>query len=128
MYQNAAEVIALAVLNTICILIGGLEVMDARRWLSRLDQNFNFPIRLVPLRIALYLEIAMTVVQVVFALIFMYLSYAVVKEFGWVIYKKIGPDVIMQRKLFNGLYIRQLTCWHIRNVSHLSILCTRSQN
>ncbi|CDH50353.1 hypothetical protein RO3G_11563 [Lichtheimia corymbifera JMRC:FSU:9682] len=96
-YQNAAEVIALAVLNTICILIGGLEVMDARRWLSRLDQNYNFPIRLVPLRIALYLEIAMTVVQVVFALIFIYLSYAVVKEFGWVIYKKIGPDVVMQR-------------------------------
>lgn len=103
MYQNAAEVIALAVLNTICILIGGLEVMDARRWLSRLDQNYRFPIRLVPLRIALYLEIAMTVVQVVFALIFIYLSYAVVKEFGWVIYKKIGPDVVMQSKWFHRI-------------------------
>ncbi|KAI9495108.1 hypothetical protein BDB00DRAFT_882586 [Zychaea mexicana] len=99
-YQNAPEVIALAVLNVICSILGGLEVMDGKRWLSRIEQinsDYNLDISVSFIRIATYLEIALTVLLVLFALSFLYVSYMVVREFGWVIYKKIGPDVGVQR-------------------------------
>ncbi|KAI9321770.1 hypothetical protein BX666DRAFT_2023862 [Dichotomocladium elegans] len=99
-YQNAAEVIVLAILNGICAILGGLEVMDGKRWLNRIqnlsDEN-HLNINVHPLQVAVYLEIALTVLQVLYAIIFAYLSFRVVKEFGWVIYKKIGPDVLIQK-------------------------------
>ncbi|KAI8136799.1 hypothetical protein BJV82DRAFT_385199 [Fennellomyces sp. T-0311] len=99
-YQNAPEVIALAVLNVICAILGGLEVMDGKRWLGRIgniNDTYDLTISVAPLRIAYYLEIVLTVLFVVFALTFVYVSYMVVREFGWVIYKKIGPDVGVQK-------------------------------
>ncbi|ORY89964.1 hypothetical protein BCR43DRAFT_499769 [Syncephalastrum racemosum] len=99
-YQNAAEVIALAMLNVICAVLGGLEVMDGRRWLKYLRQvnaDYDLSLTTTPLQIAYYLEIALTTLLAVFAVVFAYVSYMVVREFGWVIYKKIGPDVSIQK-------------------------------
>ncbi|KAL0095027.1 hypothetical protein F4703DRAFT_1902629 [Phycomyces blakesleeanus] len=98
--QNAAEVIALATMNVMCALLGALEVIDGRRWLSTLRhmnevQGIAFATK--PLEIAFYLEITLTVLLTLFAIAFAYLSYEVVREFGWVIYKKIGADVEIQR-------------------------------
>ncbi|OAD80022.1 hypothetical protein PHYBLDRAFT_163071 [Phycomyces blakesleeanus NRRL 1555(-)] len=100
--QNAAEVIALATMNVMCALLGALEVIDGRRWLSTLRhmnevQGIAFATK--PLEIAFYLEITLTVLLTLFAIAFAYLSYEVVREFGWVIYKKIGADVEIQSKL-----------------------------
>ncbi|KAI7883642.1 hypothetical protein K492DRAFT_175272 [Lichtheimia hyalospora FSU 10163] len=99
-YQNAAEIIVLAILNGICAILGGLQVMDGQRWLDRLDRlntDYDLTIDLTPLQTAFYIEIVLTVVIILYALVFAYVSYLVVKEFGWVIYKKIGPDVVVQR-------------------------------
>ncbi|KAI9247181.1 hypothetical protein BDA99DRAFT_543027 [Phascolomyces articulosus] len=100
-YQNAPEVIALAVLNVICAVLGGLEVLDGQKWLGRLsDYNIKYSYLNIDthyLQVAYYLQITLTVLLVLFALSFVYVSYMVVREFGWVIYKKIGPDVGIQR-------------------------------
>lgn len=75
--------------------------MDGQRWLDRLDllnTNYDLTIDVTPLQTAFYIEIVLTVVIILYALVFAYVSYLVVKEFGWVIYKKIGPDVVVQSK------------------------------
>lgn len=104
MYQNAAEVIALALLNIVCAILGGLEVMDGKRWLavlkSVIQQDPSIDVTTTYLQTAYYLEIVLTVLLILFALVFAYVSYEVVREFGWVIYKKIGPDVAVQSKSF----------------------------
>ncbi|KAI9012529.1 hypothetical protein CLU79DRAFT_406742 [Phycomyces nitens] len=81
--QNAAEVIALAAMNVVCALLGALEVIDV------------FSTK--PLEIAFYLEITLTILLTLFAIGFAYLSYEVVREFGWVIYKKIGANIEIQK-------------------------------
>lgn len=92
----------MAVLNVICAVLGGLEVNDGKQWLGRLNnvkattQDLDFST--TPLQIAFYIEIAMTAVLATFALLFAYASYTLVKELGWVIYKKIGPDVAIESK------------------------------
>ncbi|KAG2206131.1 hypothetical protein INT47_003780, partial [Mucor saturninus] len=99
-YQNAAEVIALAVMNLACAIFGALEVVDGKRWLKTLTEiktKHSVPIITTPIQIAFYLEIALSIVVGLYAIVFAYLSYAVVKEFGWVIYKKIGADIAIQR-------------------------------
>lgn len=44
------------------------------------------------------LEIALSVVILLFACAMIYLSYGMSRQFGWNIYKKIGADVQMQRR------------------------------
>ncbi|KAI7852105.1 hypothetical protein BDC45DRAFT_196534 [Circinella umbellata] len=99
-YQNAPEVISLAVLNVICAILGGLEVLDGKKWLfniKSLNQKYNLDISTHFLQTAVYLQIVLTVLLVLFAIAFLYVSYMVVREFGWKIYKKIGPDVEIQK-------------------------------
>jgi hypothetical protein len=101
--QNAAEVIALAFLNLACAVLGALEVVDGKRWLNTLssvDPDHNIFTSVEPLRIAYYLEIALSICVGHYAIVFAYLSYAVVREFGWVIYKKIGADISIQRRCY----------------------------
>lgn len=79
--------------------------MDGRRWLKFLRQvnaEYDLSLTTTPLQIAYYLEIALTTLLAVFAVVFAYVSYAVVREFGWVIYKKIGPDVSIQSKQYQN--------------------------
>lgn len=99
-YQNAAEVIALAFMNLACSVFGALEVIDGKRWLltlRRISEERGLPLNTRPIQTAFYVEIAMSILVGLFAIAFAYLSYAVVKEFGWVIYKKIGADIAIQR-------------------------------
>lgn len=101
-YQNAAEVIALAVMNLACAILGALEVIDGKRWLKTLTDikvKHSIPIITTPIQTAYYVEIALSICVGLYAILFAYLSYAVVREFGWVIYKKIGADLAIQRKL-----------------------------
>lgn len=72
-YQNAAEIIVLAILNGICAILGGLQVMDGQRWLDRLDllnTNYDLTIDVTPLQTAFYIEIVLTVVIILYALVF----------------------------------------------------------
>ncbi|KAI7864808.1 hypothetical protein BDF14DRAFT_1830709 [Spinellus fusiger] len=94
-YQNTAEVLALAVFNVMCALLGGLQVVDGVRWLKRI--NAVNPNITQPLAIAEKLEISLCVVILVFACAMTYLSYEMSRQFGWNIYKKIGADVQIQK-------------------------------
>ncbi|KAI8059396.1 uncharacterized protein B0P05DRAFT_599780 [Gilbertella persicaria] len=99
-YQNAVEVIALMLINLALSLFGALEVIDGKKWLTILTDiktNHNIPLDTTPIQTALYVEIALSIFVGLYASLFAYLSYAVVREFGWVIYKKIGADLSVQR-------------------------------
>lgn len=139
MYQNAAEVIALAVMNLACSIFAALEVIDGKRWLltlRRISEERGLPLNTKPIQTAFYVEIVMSIMVGLFAIAFAYLSYAVVREFGWVIYKKIGADIAIQRKalllLFCLCYITYKANWLMhynnRHVQNTAIFCARSQN
>ncbi|KAF7722781.1 hypothetical protein EC973_002700 [Apophysomyces ossiformis] len=94
-YQNTAEILALAIMNILCAVLGALEVVDGVKWLNRLQR---YPeINSQPLAIAEKIEIALSVVILLFACAMTYLSYEMSRQFGWNIYKKIGADVQIQR-------------------------------
>jgi hypothetical protein len=94
-------VVALAVMNLACAILGALEVVDGRRWLTTLNNiklKHEIPIITTPIQIAFYVEIALSICVGLFGILFAYLSMQLVKELGWVIYKKIGADLDIQRK------------------------------
>ncbi|KAI8327347.1 hypothetical protein BD560DRAFT_418203 [Blakeslea trispora] len=93
-YQNTAEILVLAVLNGMCAMLGALEIVDGNKWLKLLRQT---TFSTVPLSIAEKMEIALAVTILAFAVIMCYLSFAMSKQFGWNIYKKIGADVQIQK-------------------------------
>jgi hypothetical protein len=99
-------VIALAVMNLVCAIFCAFEVIDCKRWLNILnDIKFahNVPIITNPIQMEFFVEIALSIVVGLYAIIFAFLSYKVVKEFGWVVYKKIGADTSIQRKLYSSI-------------------------
>ncbi|CAO3634061.1 unnamed protein product [Cunninghamella blakesleeana] len=93
-YQNTAEILALANINIICAVLGALEVVDGNKWLVRLAQTRH---SIEPLALAQKLEIVLAAVILIFACIIAYLSYQMSRQFGWNIYKKIGADVRIQK-------------------------------
>ncbi|KAG0174316.1 hypothetical protein DFQ28_006769 [Apophysomyces sp. BC1034] len=93
-YQNTAEILALAILNIICAILGALEVFDGIRWLDRLKAHSQ---PTDPLTVAEKIEIALSVTILSFACVMAYLSYQMSKQFGWNIYKKIGADIQIQK-------------------------------
>ncbi|KAI7898991.1 uncharacterized protein BX663DRAFT_533045 [Cokeromyces recurvatus] len=93
-YQNTAEILALAVLNVVCAILGALQVVDGVKWLNRLILT-SYPV--YPLSMAEKIEITLSVITMSFAIIMSFLSYQMSKQFGWNIYKKIGADVQIQR-------------------------------
>ncbi|KAL0096945.1 hypothetical protein J3Q64DRAFT_1710298 [Phycomyces blakesleeanus] len=94
-YQNTAEILALAIFNVICAILSALQVIDGVRWLDRI--NAIKPEIAYPLSIAEKIEISLSVTTLVFACIMSFLSYKMSKQFGWNIYKKIGADVKIQK-------------------------------
>ncbi|KAI8061137.1 hypothetical protein BC940DRAFT_310631 [Gongronella butleri] len=92
--QNAAEVCTLAILYVVCAVLAGLQILDNDRWQVNLNGSVS---NIMPLMTAHAVEIALTVCLVVFAIAFVYLSYKMVLEFGWEIYKKIGADLAIQK-------------------------------
>ncbi|CAO3676129.1 unnamed protein product [Rhizopus stolonifer] len=93
-YQNTAEILALAILNAVCAILGALQLVDCIRWLRRL-KLVGSPI--YSLLTAEKIEIALSAVILVFAIIMCFLSIKMSKQFGWNIYKKIGADVKIQK-------------------------------
>lgn len=93
--QNAAEVCVLGVFYVLCAILGGLQILDSKRWMGNLLSD---NISIFPLRIALTVEIVLTVLLALFAITFSFVSYKIMSEFGWAIYKKIGADVAIQSK------------------------------
>lgn len=129
-YQNTAEILALAILNGICAILGAMQVVDGVKWLQLLNETSYST---VPLQTAMRLEIALSVVILLFACVMAYLSYGMSRQFGWNIYKKIGADVQMQSKFFWARLIgkrkRDINAKsNDRNVSDISILCVGSQD
>ncbi|KAI9493875.1 hypothetical protein BDB00DRAFT_821088 [Zychaea mexicana] len=99
-YQNASEVIALAVINLVCAALGGLQVIQAGhriKTIQGINQDFDLNINVYSIRTVYYMTIVATACLTLFAFIFLYLSILVVREIGWVTYKKIGPDVGIQK-------------------------------
>ncbi|RCH78127.1 hypothetical protein CU098_004883, partial [Rhizopus stolonifer] len=93
-YQNTAEILILAVLNGLCAILGALEIVDGNKWLTLLKKT---DYSTAPLAIAEKIEIALSATILLFAIIMGYLSFAMSKQFGWNIYKKIGADVRIQK-------------------------------
>ncbi|KAI9319479.1 hypothetical protein BX666DRAFT_1926425 [Dichotomocladium elegans] len=93
-YQNTAEILALAILNGLCALLGALQVVDGIKWMRELSKT---KYETTPLNTAMRLEIALCVIILLFACAMAYLSYGMSRQFGWKIYKKIGADVQVQR-------------------------------
>ncbi|CAO3628546.1 unnamed protein product [Cunninghamella echinulata] len=93
-YQNTAEILALANINVICAILGALEVVDGNKWLRRLSETKH---SVEALDFAQKLEIVLAIVILVFACVIGYLSYQMSRQFGWNIYKKIGADVRIQK-------------------------------
>ncbi|KAI9012112.1 hypothetical protein CLU79DRAFT_805918 [Phycomyces nitens] len=94
-YQNTAEILALAIFNVICAILSALQVIDGVRWFDRI--NDVAPSLSYPLSIAEKIEISLSVTTLVFACIMSFLSYKMTKQFGWNIYKKIGADIQIQK-------------------------------
>ncbi|KAI8364137.1 uncharacterized protein BYT42DRAFT_591027 [Radiomyces spectabilis] len=93
-YQNTAEILALAILNALCAILGALQVVDGVKWLNLLSTTIYSTL---PLSIAEKIEIALCVIILLFACAMGYLSYEMSRQFGWNIYKKIGADIQIQR-------------------------------
>ncbi|ORX59441.1 hypothetical protein DM01DRAFT_1317515 [Hesseltinella vesiculosa] len=93
-YQNTAEILALANINIICAILGALEVVDGNIWISKLA---NTKFDLSYLLTASQLEVCLAVVILFYACILAYLSYQMSRQFGWNIYKKIGADIQIQK-------------------------------
>ncbi|KAI9307580.1 hypothetical protein BJ944DRAFT_247262 [Cunninghamella echinulata] len=93
-YQNTAEILALANINVICAVLGALEVVDGNKWLRRLSETKH---SVEALDLAQKLEIVLAIVILIFACVIGYLSYQMSRQFGWNIYKKIGADVRIQK-------------------------------
>ncbi|KAG2226518.1 hypothetical protein INT45_014262 [Circinella minor] len=91
-YQNMPEVIALAVINMICAILGGVQIIQSKK-----TEDMILDASVYHLRMVFYLAIAVTTLLGIFSCIFFYISYMVVREVGWVTYKKIGPDMRIQR-------------------------------
>ncbi|KAG2181162.1 hypothetical protein INT43_008744, partial [Umbelopsis isabellina] len=92
-YQNTAEILALAILNGICALLGAFEIVDGVKWIKNIGSSVNVQ----PLSVARNIEIGLTCAILLFASIHAYLSVAMSRQFGWNIYKKIGADIRIQR-------------------------------
>ncbi|KAI9279360.1 hypothetical protein BY458DRAFT_502825 [Sporodiniella umbellata] len=92
--QNTAEILALAILNAVCAILGALQLVDCIRWLRRLE-HIGSPI--YALLTAEKIEISLSALILVFAIIMCFLSVQMSKQFGWNIYKKIGADVKIQK-------------------------------
>ncbi|RUP16996.1 hypothetical protein BC936DRAFT_139487 [Jimgerdemannia flammicorona] len=91
--QNAAEIVALAVLNMICAIFGAVEVVDGSKWTGKL---WGYGIDITPLSIAEKAEIALTVCILLFAGAFAWLSWEMYRQLGWNIYKKLGADISLR--------------------------------
>lgn len=119
-------------MNLACAILGALEVIDGKRWLKTLTDikvKHSIPIITTPIQTAYYLEIALSVCVGLYAILFAYLSYAVVREFGWVIYKKIGADLAIQRKLQTTVHtlLAPLTLLY-RDVQNCAAVCAGTQD
>ncbi|OBZ90120.1 hypothetical protein A0J61_01843 [Choanephora cucurbitarum] len=93
-YQNTAEILALAIINVVCAVLGALQVVDGVKWLKQLLLT-PYPVN--ALDMAEKIEIALSVTILTFAIVMSFLSYQMSKQFGWNIYKKIGADVQIQK-------------------------------
>ncbi|KAI8350936.1 hypothetical protein EDC96DRAFT_577714 [Choanephora cucurbitarum] len=98
--QNAVEIMALMSLNVALSVFSALEVIDGRRWLTTLNDikdRHGIPLDTTPIQTAFYVEIALCAFVGAFGILFSHFSIAVTREIGWVIYKKIGADLSVQR-------------------------------
>ncbi|CAO3652547.1 unnamed protein product [Cunninghamella echinulata] len=116
--QNAAEVFVLGVFYILCAILGGLQISDSERWIGRLVFD---SISVSPLRVALTVEIVLTVLLAIFAISFSFVSYKIMAEFGWVIYKKIGADIAIQKMYVIFQYF--VLCLKINIFVEFLVLC-----
>ncbi|KAI9276863.1 hypothetical protein BDA99DRAFT_430266, partial [Phascolomyces articulosus] len=103
-YQNMPEVMALAVIDLICAILGCVQIVQSKKTAGMIEAvepemttgTIDDP-SVFHLKIVFYLAIVVTVLLGLFSFTFIYLSYMVLREVGWKIYKKIGADMRIQR-------------------------------
>ncbi|CAO3650752.1 unnamed protein product [Cunninghamella blakesleeana] len=116
--QNAAEVCVLGVLYVLCAVLGGLQILDSKKWMEILHSR---AISISPLSTALTIEIVLAVLLALFAITFSFISYKIMSEFGWAIYKKIGADIAIQKMYVIFQYF--VLCLKINIFVEFLVLC-----
>ncbi|RUS22076.1 hypothetical protein BC937DRAFT_90488 [Endogone sp. FLAS-F59071] len=88
--QNVVEIIAIAIINALCTVAAAIQISDNSKWISMFGSSDR--VNYGDLVIAHKVEIALTVMVVLFAIVFGYLSYRLSGELMWKIFKKLGAD------------------------------------
>lgn len=88
--QNVVEIIAIAIINALCTVAAAIQISDNAKWINMFGSSNR--VNYGDLVIAQKVEIALTVMVVLFAMVFGYLSYWLSGELMWKIFKKLGAD------------------------------------
>ncbi|KAF9928315.1 hypothetical protein FBU30_002489 [Linnemannia zychae] len=104
--KNTIQIIALVAFNAAMVAYAGVQVKQAGDILVRTEgvntlpnmilDIFQRPSGPTPYHASKYYEYAVVVLMVIFASGFAFIAYKLYKEFGWIIYKKIGADLTMR--------------------------------
>ncbi|OZJ03061.1 hypothetical protein BZG36_03780 [Bifiguratus adelaidae] len=97
--QNLIQLIAYTVLEFFCAVFAFVETLETKRWLDSINginAQYGTNADGTHLSFAMSFEIALLIIMFVFSLIFGYLAWQLSKEFGWIVYKRIGADVQLQ--------------------------------
>ncbi|RUS17222.1 hypothetical protein BC937DRAFT_90248 [Endogone sp. FLAS-F59071] len=97
-YHNTIQLIASTLINLLCAAFGVIQILESQKWLARVQEIvIAFQITDVQLYLQVkWIELALTLVMMAFALTLIFMAYKVYKQYGWVIYKRIGANITMQ--------------------------------
>ncbi|RUS32281.1 hypothetical protein BC938DRAFT_475861 [Jimgerdemannia flammicorona] len=91
--QNTVEIIAIAVINGLCAVVGVVQAADSAKWINYITA---LKLDISDLTTGEKIEIAQTTFVFLFAGFSAFVSWKLYQSFGWNIYKKIGADLDVQ--------------------------------
>ncbi|RUS32092.1 hypothetical protein BC938DRAFT_476316 [Jimgerdemannia flammicorona] len=97
-HHNTIQLTTSSLINLLCAVFGVVQILESQKWLGRVQEIIDsFQLRDVdPFMQAKWIEIVLTFVMIVFALFLMFLAYKLYRQYGWLIYKRIGANIAMQ--------------------------------
>ncbi|RUP41524.1 hypothetical protein BC936DRAFT_138298 [Jimgerdemannia flammicorona] len=88
--QNVVEIVAIAIINALCTVAAVIQISDNAKWIGMFGSSPRVSYN--DLLTAQKVEIALTVMIILFAVVFAYLSYRLSGELMWKVFKKLGAD------------------------------------
>ncbi|CAG8632847.1 285_t:CDS:2 [Ambispora leptoticha] len=103
--QNTIQMIAIAVINYVCALLGIGQIFETLRWRKQLKDNIDAARasctpeqRNLPDADIISFEVPLVAVLLIFGTALGFLAFKLYQQFGWNIYKRIGADLRTQCK------------------------------